>query len=84
MDWFKKILASITALAEGVGSIVDAVIPVAHGDRTKIGALIAVAAPVLCKALDPVLPAACGVVQSIGMAAGALVPLFALAGLVRK
>lgn len=84
MDWFKKILSSVTALATGAGSVVDAAIPVAKGDRTKISALIAVASPVLCAALNPVLPGACGIVQSLGTVAAALVPVFAFAGVVRK
>lgn len=84
MDWFKKIMAAVGTLANGAGAVVDAAVPVFQGDRTKIAAVLAVATPVICKALDPIAPGVCPVVQSIGSLAATLVPLFALAGLVRK
>lgn len=83
MDFISKLLGSVTALAQGAGSVIDAAVPVANGDRTKISALIAVASPVLCSATAPFSPAACGVIQSIGTVAATLLPLFAFAGVVR-
>ena len=84
MDWFKKIMAAVGTLANGAGAVVDAAVPVVQGDRTKIAAVIAVATPVLCKALDPIAPGACPVIQSVGSLATMLIPVFAFAGLVRK
>lgn len=77
MSFFSDILAKL-------GAVVDAIVPVAHGDRTKIAALIAVVAPVVCTALTPVFPPACAVVDGLGKLAATLVPVFAGAGLFRK
>ena len=84
MDWLNKVLASLAVVVQGAGSVVDAAVPVAQGDRTKIGALVAVGAPFLCAALNPLVPAACPIIQTIGVVATTLTPLFAFAGVVRK
>lgn len=84
MDFFKKLLGSVLTLAAGAGAVIDAAVPVANGDRTKVAALVAVASPVLCAAVEPFSSQACGVIQSVGTLAVTLLPLFAFAGLVRK
>lgn len=84
MDFLKKLLGTVQGVLGSAGAVVDAAVPVAQGDRTKISALVAVLGPFLCATLTPVFPAACPVVQALSGAAAALLPAFALAGLVRK
>lgn len=76
MDWLWKILVA-------AGSVVDVAVPVAVGDRTKVSAVVAAAAPVVSKITCMLYPPACPIVGAVGMVAASLVPLFAGAGLVR-
>ena len=84
MDFLKKLGAALGSLAVGAGALIDAVIPVAQGDRTKIAALAAVSAKVACSVVGPFAPAACPIIDSVANVAAYLVPLFAYAGVVRS
>ena len=84
MDFLSKLGNSVVALLTGLGAVVDAAIPVAHGDRTKIAALAAIAAKVGCAVASPFAPQACPVIDGVANGLTALVPLLAFAGLVRK
>lgn len=78
MDFLKGLLGKL-------GAVVDAAVPVAQGDRTKISALVAVVAPLVCGAIESAgVPGACAALTGLGQLAASLVPLFAVAGLVRK
>ena len=78
-----SILDSLKALLVSSGAVVDAAVPFAKGDRTKIAVIVVgvawVASQVLCRVYAP----ACFVVARVGDTAGMLAPIFAWAGLVR-
>lgn len=83
---FGKIFGSLTDVVSAIGKVVDAVVPVGVGSRTKFAVI---ACPVLSFA-SPVLAAIPGaapfvpLVPVIQHALCAAAPAFALAGLVRK
>lgn len=78
-----KFLSALLSVAKSLGAVIDAAVPVAHGDRTKVSALVAVATPVVRTVVCAVYPAGCSVVDAIGATAAVLVPVFAGAGIVR-
>lgn len=79
-----KLLSTLKTVLTALGAVVDAAIPVANGDRTKIAAVVAVTAPVVSSAACSLYAPACPVIDAVGKAAAALIPVFAAAGLTRK
>lgn len=79
-----SVLSYVSAICKGLGAIVDAAVPVAVGSRTKISAVVAAVAPVAGQVVCQIYPPACPAIQGIGVLAGAALPLFAAAGLVRQ
>lgn len=80
---FQDVLKQVQTVAQGVGGIVDAVLPVAVGDRTKWSVVVAAAAPKVGVLACSLYPPACPFIALAGQLATTLVPLFAVAGLVR-
>lgn len=79
----KSVFDALFGVAKALGAVVDKAVPVAVGDRTKYSATFAAVAPLLGKVACVVYPPACPIVAQLGVAAAALTPVFAAAGLVR-
>jgi len=73
LDYVKKVLGVIP-------DAVNAVVPVANGDRTKIVVLVGTLASVACT----VYPPACVAVPAVKAICAALAPLFAAVGLAKS
>jgi hypothetical protein len=83
MNWLTKILTALQKVLPAVGSVVDAAVPIAVGQRTELSVVAATLAPVMSQAACAVYPAACPIVNGVGMIAAALAPVFAGASVVR-
>jgi hypothetical protein len=72
-DFFKNVLANL-------GKVVDLVVPVGVGNRTKIAAVVAAGLTLVCVFLPDACPMVAPGITGLSVA----VPVFAAAGLVRK
>lgn len=79
----KDVTNKLVIVAQSVGGLIDAGIPVGVNNRTKYAVVAATAAPVVAKIVCLFYPPACGAIQTAGVAASMLAPLFGFAGLVR-
>ena len=79
----KDVANKLVVVAQSVGGLIDAGLPVGVNDRTKYAVLAASAAPVIAKMVCLFYPPACGAIQAFGVAAATAAPLFGFAGLVR-
>jgi hypothetical protein len=79
----QDVLKQAQTVAQGVGGVIDSVLPVAVGDRTKWTVVVAAAAPKVGALACSLFPQACPYVALVGQLSTLLVPLFAYAGLVR-
>jgi hypothetical protein len=83
MSWLTGFLASAQKVLPALGSVVDAAVPLAVGDRTKWSVAVATLAPVVGQAACTVYPPACPFLAMAGQLAAFATPLFAFAGVVR-
>lgn len=79
----KDVANKLVIVAQSVGGLIDAGVPVGVNSRTKYAVLAATAAPVVAKIVCLFYPPACGAIQALGVAAATLAPVFGFAGLVR-
>lgn len=79
----------LVSILKAVGGLADAAVPVAHGDRTSIMALLAVFNTQVLPAIVPLIPPPYGVavaalIPVINQLATVLIPMFAAAHVARS
>lgn len=79
-----KVLGYTQKVLGAAGSVVDAAVPFAVGNRTKASVVIATLAPVVGKGACSVYPPLCPFISVVGSLAATLAPVFALAGFARS
>jgi hypothetical protein len=79
----KDVKNKLVEVAQAVGGLIDAGVPVGVNSRTKYAVVAAAAAPVIAKIVCMFYPPACAPIQELGVAASMLAPVFGFAGLVR-
>ena len=83
MGWLLKLLTAAQKILPALGSVVDAAVPIAVGQRTEFSVVAATLAPVVSAAACSIYPAACPIVNGLGMIAATVAPVFAGASVVR-